>query len=233
MDGETEVLTGAAEVDTSTETGTEPDTSGAAAADADKQFNERFERQYAERSAKDRRSWEEQHLNPVRKQYEDLNRSLVAAELARMKAMGWVNDAPPKALTQEDVQKMLGEQSQKQQQQMTEYIYSQRINGGWREVSRAHPKLAPIKGFQDAVLARFAETPQRDFAEVGAEVAKDFETFYAARATEINAEHAARKRPDRMVVPSGRGAGAGGGGEKGEKRQTVSEKILARLGARE
>jgi G3E family GTPase len=193
----------------------------------------RVEEMISKRIQKERETWERQHLAPMKQKYEELNNNLTKAEIARMKAMGWVTDEPEKPVTMASVKEMLESQAKQSQQRMSEYIYSQRITSGWREVQRSHPELAPIKGFQDSVLARYAENPQRDFVDVSEEVAKEFEGFYAARSNAAAKKKEEQMRPDRRVVPSGRGSGGGGGNKDEGRKQTVAEKIRGKLSERE
>lgn len=193
----------------------------------------RVEEMISKRIEKERQNWERMHLEPERQKFRSLQDQQTKAEIARMKAMGWINDEPAKPVTEEMLNSRFDAMQKQYEQKMTEQVYAQRITGGWREVSRANPALAKVKSFQNAVLAAYAEQPQRDFVEVATEVANDYEGFYAARSNEMAAKKQEQLRPDRRVVPSGRGAGGGTGGKQEGKKQSVAEKIRGKLSERE
>lgn len=194
----------------------------------------RVEEMITRRLEKERQSWEQQHLEPERQKFRQLQDQQTKAEIARMTAMGWITPEAPKPVTQEMLDSRFSAMQKQFEQKATEQIYAQRITGGWREVSRTHTALSKVKSFQNAVLAAYAEQPQRDFVEVANEVANEYEGFYAARSNEMAARKTEQLRPDRRVVPSGRGAGGGSGGnQEGNKKQSVAEKIRSKLSERE
>jgi hypothetical protein len=194
----------------------------------------RAEEMWSKREAKLRKEWEEKELAPVRGRYEADQKRMVDAELARLQAMGWYTPEAPKPVTQDQFEKVLNErleavEKQRREEQYQLY-YTQRITDGWRQVSKDHPSLAQEKWFQDSVLAAYAENPKADISEIANSYAKRVEATYATFSQRQSEEKANQKRPDKRVVPSGRGAAGGAKGEEG-KRQTVSEKILAKLRA--
>ena len=180
-----------------------------------------------------RREWEDKELNPVRQRYEADQKRLADAELARLKAMGWLQDEQPKPITQDQLDKILNERMDKQREEQLQYFYTQRITDGWREVSRKYPALVNRKSFQSAVLAMYAENPNVDFVAIADEAAKEYDAYYTDKEAASQKERENRRSPANRIVPSGRGAAGGGreGGGKGEGKRSVSQKILDRLRA--
>jgi hypothetical protein len=188
--------------------------------------HDRVEQMITQRIAKERASWEEQHLNPLKKQFEENMGRVTQGQLAWAKAMGWYEDPKPKTITQEDLEARLTAMEQKRQQESVYQYHSTRINEGWESISEKYPKLKENMQFRRLVLAEYAENP-RSMIKIGDEMAK---VFVAAMNAEKRVEQESRNRPDRKVVSSGRGAG-GGAGAKGEAKQGVADRIKARLQA--
>lgn len=192
----------------------------------------RAEEMWARREAKMRKEWEEKELSPLRSRFEEEQKRITNAELARLKAMGWLQDEPPKPITAEQFEKTLNERLEKaraeeRQERLQEY-YSMRINDGWREVSRKYPELAKAKSFQNSVLAMYAENPQADFVNLADTVAKEFDAYVTTREAAAQKEREDRRKPANRVVPGGRGAG-GGSNEGKKEKGTVAERVLAKL----
>jgi hypothetical protein len=192
----------------------------------------RVEEMWAKREAKMRKEWEEKELFPIRQRYEADQQRLVQAELARLEKMGWYTPEQPKPVTQDQIEKMfedrLGGLEKKYREEQYQLYYTQRISDGWKEVSRKHPSLAEEKWFQDSVLAAYAENPKADIPTIADTYAKRVEAQYAAFSQRQAEEKQEQRRPDKRVMPGGRGAAGGSKGDEG-KKQTVAQKLLARL----
>jgi hypothetical protein len=189
----------------------------------------RVEQMIASRLERERQAWLDKEVTPLRKQIEEQNSRLTQGQLAFLEKMGWYKPEGPKPLTREEFEEKIKAQEEKFQQAQIQSYHAQRINEGWRQVSGKYPQLAKIKYFQNAVLAEYAENPNRDFAEIGEEAAQQLLAHQSAVRQEERDE---RMAPHRRVVPSGRGAGGGSEGGKG-KKLSVSEKIRAKLSERE
>lgn len=196
----------------------------------------RAEEMWQRREAKLRKEWEEKELSPIRSRYEQDQKKLVDAELARLQAMGWYTPEQPKPVTQDQFEKILNERLEKaekaRREEQYQIYYTQRITDGWKEVSRSHPQLSQEKWFQDAVLAAYAENPKADIPDLANAYAKRVEATYATFAQRQASEKEKQRAPDRKVVPSGRGAAGGSKGDEG-KRKSVGEKLLDKLRSRE
>lgn len=171
---------------------------------------------------------EKEHA-PLRKQLEDLTQRQTQAELARLKAMGWLKDEQPKPVTQEDMEKYWSEREKKLEEKNLQLYHAQRIDDGWSAVRAKYPGLAKLKSFQDSVLARYVNNPKTTFAEHGDAVAKDFEAYYSDKQKDAAKEREEEIRPDRRVVPGGRGAAGGGGKASGKKPKSVGDKLVSAL----
>lgn len=188
----------------------------------------RVEEMIAQRVTKAQAEWEAQKLAPIKKQYDDMQQRFMDAEIARMERLGLIERKQPQNVTQEQIEKMLAERDQKYQEQAAYREYSSRIQMGWETVAGRHPELARLPSYQNAVLAKYAEDPRQRFADVGEEVAKDYEAFFASKSNALAKQKEKDMRPDRRVMPSGRGAG-GGTGSTSDKKKTIAEKIRERL----
>lgn len=195
----------------------------------------RVEEMWAKREAKLRQEWQEKELNPIRKQFEDHQNRLTQAELARLKAMGWLKDEAPKPVTQDELDKYVSEKLDKarneDREERLQFHYQQVINNGWREAGRKYPELVKMKSYQNSVLAIFAENPQADFVDVADMVAKDYDAYYASRETAAAKERESRRSPANRVVPGGRGAAGGSRADEGKNKRSVAQKIADRIKA--
>jgi hypothetical protein len=194
----------------------------------------RVEEMYGKRLEKARSEWEAQHLEPLRKQQQEMQDRMVQAELARLEKMGWYQPEQPKPMTRDEFNKELNSrleaQDKKFQEAQLHAYHSQRINHGWSQAASKYPTLAKSKFFQNSILAEYAENPTRDFMEIADEVAK---WVNGRQSIERLAEQGERNQPHRRVMPSGRGAGSGNEGSEGKgKKLGVKDQIQARLKAR-
>jgi len=182
-----------------------------------------------------RKEWEDKELSPLRQQYDGDRKRLQDAEIARLKAMGWLKEEPPKPVTQDQLEKLLDERLEKartqEREERLQLYHAQRINDGWEILKTEFPSLVSKKAYQNAVLAIYAENPNAaSFASIGREVAKEFDSYSAERETAAAKEREGRRSPANRVVPGGRGA-AGGSGAKEEKRKSVAERLVDRIRA--
>lgn len=195
----------------------------------------RVEEMYKRRLEKAQAEWRNQHLSPLEKkmaQYEEVLGKVGKGQLAFLKEMGLYKDEPPKPFTREDFQSALDERFNKHNEELRQYLYQERIVREWGPVANKYPKFAGNKMFQDAALYAFSQNPQKTLGEHADEIVKTLLDPYAdEKASALAKKKVDELRPSNRVVPGGRGAGGGAGGSAAEPKQSVAQKIAARLKA--
>jgi hypothetical protein len=188
------------------------------------------------REAKARADWEEQHLKPLQTknaEYEKVLSTIAKGQLEFGRQLGVIPpEQPPKPLTQDDFEKMFTERMTKVEEQQRMWYHQSRITSGWEQVAGKYPKYAGNKRFQDAVLHSYSQNPDLPIPAHADAIVKELLDPYASdRADSIRTEKEKARSPDRIVVPGGRGAAGGSGGNKGESKKGVAQRIQDRLRA--
>lgn len=219
-----------------TETQTPEDRSGVDSAGSGEKENRipysRVKEMIAREREKALQEFREKEYAPLKSQFEEHSRKVTEAELARMKAMGWLKEEQPKPVTHEDLDKYWSEREKKLEEKQLQLYHAQRIQDGWEAVRAKHAGLSKMKSFQDSVMARYVNNPRVGFVEHAEAVAKEYEAYYAEKESAAAKEREEQVRPDRRVVPSGRGAGGGGAKNSGGKKKTVAERLADSLRSR-
>jgi hypothetical protein len=195
----------------------------------------RAEEMWQRREAKARADWEEKHLKPLQSknaEYEKVLSTIAKGQLEFGRQLGVIPpEKPPAPLTRDEFESMFTERMAKVEEQQRAMYHQARITSGWEQVASKYPKWAGNKQFQQAALNSYSQNPEMPMLAHAESIIKDLLDPYANdRAGALAAEKEKQLTPDRRVVPSGRGA-AGGSGGKPTKKQSVAEKIQARLRA--
>lgn len=175
------------------------------------------------------REFQEKEYGPLKKNYEDLNQRMMQAELARLEKMGWYQPEQPKPVTQDDIEKMFLERDRKIEEKQLQLYHEQHIGSAMPAVKAKYPLLAKKQGFMELILTRYASNPRVSFIDHADAVAQEFDGYYSEREAEAARKREETTRPDRRVMPSGRGAASGSAKSGGGKPKTVGEKLLAKM----
>lgn len=187
----------------------------------------RVEEMIARRVEKERASWEKEHLAPLRQKYEDGMSRLTNAQIAWLEKMGFIEREQPKPLTRDEFDKRFKDFETQVMERSNQAYYYQQIQSGFEYGQTKYPELIKSEYFQDMVLSAYQRNPARNFNKIIDEAAK---FIGANRGAAQQVERERQMDPSRRVVPSGRGAG-GGGRHESNKKQSVAERIQARLKA--
>lgn len=196
----------------------------------------RAEEMWRKREEKARAKWEAEVLGPMKtknQEYEKVLSQIAKGQLEFGRQLGVIPpEAPPKPLTQDDLEKILTERMAKVEENQRMMYHQQRISTGWEQVVGKYPKFAGNKRFQDAVLHSYSQNPDLSIPQHAESIVKELLDPYASeRASSLQVEREKQLTPDRRVVPSGRGAAGGSGGSKTEAKKSVAQRIQDRLRA--
>lgn len=239
MADENEVVTGAESATEGSEQPTQPDIEveadgGESSGDKENRIPiSRAEEMWRRREAKLRQELLDKEVNPLKKKFEDLNGKQTEALIGWLKGMGYYQEQPEKPLSRKELEEMFDQREKNLTRQMLAHSYEERIRSGWVTVAGKYPGLAKNKLFQSAVLDSYANDPSTSVADHAEAVVKNLlDPYHTEKSASLQREREDQTRPDRRVVPSGRGAGGSGTG-KNEKKMSVAERIQARLKERE